>query len=229
MDKDVGKICAEGLSFFGKTNRLISHELKNILAIISETLGLFDELVALSATGRKLKPEKLLSLSKSVIEEVERANDVIRCMNTFAHKVDAFAADIDLKEALSLMLRLSAFDSISKTVRIHFEATESCTIFTYPFFLQNLFHHAISFSLRAAGPDRQIQVQLRPGDREFSIIFSGLSSDSFETFPTKQTAVLAKAIGAEIVFDFSAGQFCVVLPEKMTDGSIQKCLDNGRQ
>ena len=84
MEKELGKICAEGLSFFGITNRLISHELKNILAIISETLGLSNELMELSDSGMELEPGKLQSLSESIIEEVERANRIIRNMNTFA-------------------------------------------------------------------------------------------------------------------------------------------------
>ena len=39
----------EDLTFFGKVNASISHELKNILAIISETAGLLGDLVHLAA------------------------------------------------------------------------------------------------------------------------------------------------------------------------------------
>ncbi len=220
MDHEMGKICAEGLSFFGKTNRLISHELKNILAIISETLGLLDELVALSGRGTELKPEKLVSMSKSMLEEVERANGVIRSMNTFAHRVDAFAAETDLEEVLSLMFKIAALDSISKKVDIHFERVDCPPIFTCPFFLQNLFHLAISYCLSAAGPDGKILVLLQPGDREINVVFSGLRPDTLRSFPTKQMKMLSRAIGARIDVDDLAGQFRVVLPEKMTGGPL---------
>ena len=96
MEKQVGAVCAEGLSFFGKTSRLISHELKNVLAIISETTGLLDELVELSEEGLELKPGKLRSLSESVLEEIERANDIVRSMNAFAHGVDELFGEIDI-------------------------------------------------------------------------------------------------------------------------------------
>ena len=118
MQKETGKIWAEGLSFFGKSNRLISHELKNILAIISETLGLLDELVELSQSGLPLTPEKLRGMSDSILEEVERANGVIRSMNRFAHSVDEFAAEVDLGEIVSLTLQLVRLNPSSKAVTI---------------------------------------------------------------------------------------------------------------
>ncbi len=45
MQKYEDNMFARGLSFFGRSNRLISHELKNVLAIISETTSLLDELI----------------------------------------------------------------------------------------------------------------------------------------------------------------------------------------
>lgn len=220
MDEDSAKICAEGIFFFAKTNRLISHELKNILAIISETLGLFDELVALSAAGRKLEPKKLVAMSKSMIEEVERANEVIRCMNTFAHRVDAPAEKIDLNQILSLTLQLAAMDSVSKQVDIHFEAADSRSIYTSPFFVQNLFQQAVYFALQAAGPERQIRIQLQPDGSGLKVVISGLSPEAFTSFPTESMAMLAKAVDAEIVLDISDGRFWVVLPEKLTRGPL---------
>ena len=221
MEKEIGKICAEGFSFFGITNRLISHELKNILAIISETLELIDELMELSETGIKIPSGKLRSLSKSVIEEIERANTVIRNMNTFAHSVDEFIKEVDVKEILSLMIKLSRLNAISKNVKIQFLETESHTIYTSPFFLENLLHHAIHFALLSAGPDRHIQVSLHPNDDGIGVVFSGINSSCFESFPTMHTELIAKSIGASISFDISAGKFHVFIPQKMIEGPLQ--------
>jgi hypothetical protein len=40
MEKFIELLFEEGLSFFGQINASISHELKNILATVSETSGL---------------------------------------------------------------------------------------------------------------------------------------------------------------------------------------------
>lgn len=219
------KICAEGLTFFGKTNRLISHELKNILAIISETLGLQDELMELSGgSGMGLTPDKLRSMSDSIIEEVERANTVIRCMNTFAHSVDEFIREVDLNEAVSLAIQLVKLNPFSKTVKIEFLETGSHVIYTSLFFLENLLYHAIYFALSAAAPDKHIKVSLLADSDGAGVKISGIAPNGFESFPTQETALLAKAIGAEISFDKSSGKFQIVLPQKMTGGPAEALL-----
>ena len=218
------KICAEGLTFFGKTNRLISHELKNILAIISETLGLLDELMELSESGMGLTPERLRSMNASIIEEVERANTVIRCMNTFAHSVDEFIGEVDLNKTISLMIQLSKLNPVSKTVQINFSETDSITIHTSSFFLENLLYHALLFAMSAAGPDKHIQISLHSSGDKTGVEFSGIASSGFESFPSEHAGLLASAIAAEISSDVSSGKFHVVLPKKMSGGPIETLL-----
>ena len=224
MQKEIGKVCAEGFAFFSKTNRLISHELKNILAIISETLGLLDELVELSERGRELKPERLRSMSDSIIEEVERANTVIRCMNTFAHSVDEFIREVDLNQTVSLMIKLTQLNPVSKMVKINFPETDPHIIFTSPFFLGNLLYHALFFALSAVDPDRHIQISLHATSDAIRIAFSGIALNGSESFPCEHAALLARAIGAEISSDISSGKFHIVLPEKMSGGPIETLL-----
>ena len=224
MEKEIGKICAEGLSFFGKTNRLISHELKNILAIISETLGLLDELVELSGKGMELKPERLRSMSDSIIEEVERANNVIKCMNTFAHNVDDFIGEVDLNKIMSLMIKLSKLNPLSKTVKIKFLETDSPTIETSPFFLENLLYHALNFALSAAGPNGYIQISLHTNGDKIRVAFLGIDPTSVASFQTQSTASLSRALGAEVSCDISAGKFHIVIPKKMAGGPLKLCL-----
>ena len=191
MEKEMGRLCVEGFSFFGITNRLISHELKNILAIISETLGLLDELVALSETGRKLEPGKLQSLSESVIEEVERANSIIRNMNTFAHSVDDLIREVDITQIVNLMIDISRLDSPGKNARIGLVENEACVIYTSPFFLEKLIYNSMNFSLLGAGLENEIRVSFDLDDYGVKIIFSGISSNVKGEFPTEREEILS--------------------------------------
>jgi hypothetical protein len=52
MDNTQDLLQYESLAFFGKINASISHELKNVMAIISETAGLLKDLSDMAATGR---------------------------------------------------------------------------------------------------------------------------------------------------------------------------------
>lgn len=221
MENEIGKICAEGFSFFGMTNRLISHELKNILAIISETLGLIDELVKLSETGMELKPGKLRSLSESIIEEVERANTIIRNMNTFAHSVDEFIREVDIRQTLSLMIELCQLDSALKNTKLRLVNSESCIINTSPLFLENLISHVINLSLRSAGPENEIRVSFDSDDNRVRIIISGIASNINGEFPTKKESLLAKLLSANLSFDPSAGSMNIVLPKRIRETPVQ--------
>ena len=224
MEKEIGRICAEGFSFFGMTNRLISHELKNILAIISETLGLINELVELSETGMELKPGKLRSLSESVIEEVERANRIIKNMNTFAHSVDEFVREVDIRQIVNLMIEMSQLDSTGKNVRLRLVENEACVIYTSPFFLEKLIYNVINFSLLGAGPENEIRVSFDSDDHGVRIIFSGIAPNIIGEFPTKKEDLLAEILSAKVSLDFTARELSIILPKKMGESFIQNLL-----
>ena len=224
MEKKVGRICAEGFSLFGMTNRLISHELKNILAIISETLGLIDELVSLSKTGMELEPGKLQSLSESVIEEVERANRIIRNMNTFAHSVDEFIREVDVNQIVKLMIDISQLDSAAKNVRLHLVENEACVIYTSPFFLEKLIYNLIQFSIRGAGPENEIRISFDSDDYGVKITFAGIAPIIIGEFPTKKEDLLAEALSAEVLRDTATRELSVVLPKRISKSLIQNLL-----
>ncbi len=221
MKKEIGKICAEGLSFFGITNRLISHELKNTLAIISETLGLMEELVELSGRGIELKPEKLRSLSASIIEEVERANAIAKNMNALAHSVDEFVGDVDIRRAVILMIELSQYEAAVKNTKLQLEAGKPCSICTSPFFLANLVFRLINTASQHIGPKDEIRVSCRPVNNGVSVILSGLPSRPIEGFPTATDTFLAESLSAEISFNLAAGELCLALPERIGETPIQ--------
>ena len=224
MENEIGEIFAEGFSFFGMTNRLISHELKNILAIISETSGLIGELVELSEAGKELKPGRLSSLSESIIEEVQRANTIIRNMNTFAHSVDEFIREVDIRQTVSLMIELSQLDSALKNTKLRLVDSESCIIHTSPLFLENLISRVINLSLRSAGPENEIRVSFDSDDNQVRIIFSGIASNINGEFPTKKEDFLARLLSAKVSFDAAARNLNIVLPKRIRESPIQNLL-----
>ena len=72
------------LAFFGKVNASISHELKNIMAIISETAGLMNDLMQMAAGGDHIESEMLMNGSKDII--VHR-RDELRASKMLADRV----------------------------------------------------------------------------------------------------------------------------------------------
>ena len=67
-----------GLQFSGSMTASISHELKNVLAIVNENGGLLGDLAMLVAKGRPLDPERLKTISGNIHRQVQRADVIIK-------------------------------------------------------------------------------------------------------------------------------------------------------
>jgi len=226
MEKETGRFCFQGLSFFGKTNRLISHELKNVLAIMSETMGLMDELTKLSEKGRQLEPGKLSSLSESIIEEVERANTIIRNMNAFGHSVDEIITDVDIRQSLTLVMGLCQLDPALRKIKTRLADGAPCTVHTSPFLLNMLLHHLLKSCLRASGQEDDILISLDCGQNEMQILFSGITSSVFDELPSKEAVLFIRALSAEISKDAAAGKLYVALPKKTDESHILRLISD---
>jgi len=189
----------EDLEFFGKVNASISHELKNIMAIISEAAGLLQDLTQMAAKGQQVEFEMLQTCSQDIVEEIQRGFATIKQMNTFSHSVDTPLKSVNLIEVLELMISLAGFLSFAAKVRFDPPPDEALTVSTCPFRLQNLVYHTLVFAFKSVGPDKEIQVAVqRETNGRVRIAFSGLGNQGGLPFPSAETNNIAKSIGAEI-------------------------------
>ena len=143
----------DDLAFFGKVNASISHELKNILAIISETAGLLQDLTEMAAKGQKIELEMLKTCSQDIVEEIQRGFTTIKQMNTFSHSVDDPLKSVNLIEVLDLMINLAGFLSFAGKVRFDPPQEEASIVLTCPFRLQNLVYQTLVFAFKSVGAD----------------------------------------------------------------------------
>lgn len=189
----------EDLTFFGKVNASISHELKNILAIISETAGLLGDLTQKATKDGKIDLKLINTCSNDIVEEIQRGFAAIKQMNRFAHSVDAAIESVDLVEVLALVIHLAGFLSSACKVRFDSAQPDDRMLRTSPFRLQNLIYQTLVFAFESAGPDGEIQIIMQRetnGDAGFT--FAGLGSKSNRPFPAAETNRIAESIGAEI-------------------------------
>jgi signal transduction histidine kinase len=189
----------DDLAFFGKVNASISHELKNILAIISEAAGLLQDLTEMAAKGQKIELEMLQTCSQDIVEEIQRGFTTIKQMNTFSHSVDVPLKSVNLIELLDLMINLAGFLSFAGKVRFDPPQDEAWTVSTCPFRLQNLVYQTLVFAFKSVGAGGEIQIAVhREKNGSARIAFSGLAIAGELPFPSDETKKIAKSIGAEI-------------------------------
>ncbi|WP_054693217.1 hypothetical protein [Desulfosarcina cetonica] len=101
-------LAIEGVRFFGEISASISHELKNVLAIVNENAGLLDDMVRMSEQGLCLAPERVSRAALSIIRQVARGDRIIKNMNRFAHSADLPREDLDIREVVDFIPELTA-------------------------------------------------------------------------------------------------------------------------
>ena len=162
MDSTIDFKNNDDLAFFGKVNASISHELKNILAIISEAAGLLNDLTEMASKGGNVELEMIQTCSKDIVEEIQRGFATIKQMNTFSHSVDDPLKRVNLVEVLDLMIHLAGFLSFASKVRFDPPEEAAPIVLTCPWRLQNLIYQTLVFAFESVGPDGEIQVSLHP-------------------------------------------------------------------
>ena len=199
MSRTTGYDNENDLAFFGRVNASISHELKNILAIISEAAGLLNDLTELASAGGDANLEMLKTCSQDIGEEIQRGFATIKQMNRFSHSVDDPLKNIDLMDTLELMSAISGFLSYAGRTRIDPPEGDRPEIFTAPFRFQHLIYELLVFAFRSSGPESEIQILVQTPEKEsVRIIFSGLKPTDSVEFPSELTRNLAETLGAEI-------------------------------
>lgn len=213
MNDALNDMNIENLKFFGKVNASISHELKNILAIISETAGFLNDLTELAKQGKELKLSLLENCSNSIAEEIQRGFATIKQMNRFSHSVDVPVMDVDLSDILGLMVGLSGFLSFAGNVRIEDKDQKIETITTCPFLLQNLLYRILCFAYECAGPEGEIRLRLSP-KKDKGILLTLLSSAQMpvEKFPDDKIKQTADVLGVEFEKNNSFYELNMLIP-----------------
>ncbi|MDD2464362.1 MAG: hypothetical protein PHI97_10225 [Desulfobulbus sp.] len=107
MDPLEGTLDAACLEVFAKISAAVSHDLKNVLAIVNESAGLLDDLALRAAKGVEIPPDKLNTATARILRQVKRGDAVLKNLNRFAHSADVPLAQVNVGEMLSLMVDLA--------------------------------------------------------------------------------------------------------------------------
>ena len=205
-----------GLRFFGKMTASISHEIKNVMAIINESAGLLEDYSLMAEKGMPIDPARLKIVSERVSGQIKRANGIAKNLNNLAHSVDEFNKSVDLGEALALAVGLAQRLADMRSVTLELQPpSDFPTVITSPFHLQNLIWQMLDFAMDISGDAKVVGLTLVTATGSVEIRFTGLEGlkDPPETaFPTRRETFLLEMLGATIHQDVKAGEMHLVLP-----------------
>ncbi|OQY51032.1 MAG: hypothetical protein B6240_00500 [Desulfobacteraceae bacterium 4572_87] len=208
---------ASELQYFGKMTASISHEIKNVMAIINESAGLLEDYSLMAEKGLPIDPARLKTVSKRVSSQIRRADGITKVMNSLAHSVDAFHKSIGIEETLELAVALARRLADMRSVTLELKPpADLSTVITSPFHLQNLIWRILDFAMDVSGDGKTVGITFETNKTSVTIGFTGLeelTSVSKPAFPTEKEKALLQILNATIQQNEKAREINLFLPK----------------
>ena len=208
----------DGIRFFGTTAASVSHEIKNCLAIINESAGLLQDLVMLSQKGKPLDPERVNRVASQITGQIQRADAIVKNLNSFAHSMDVPEKTIDITETLTLVLALAQRPASNQGVALDFIPPQGTILVqTNPFFFMHAVRQSLDCAMRVVGPEKTVEITAQAADNKVEIIFGKLDNlsdnDDIQSLGEKVEGVLGK-LGGHISADEARKEIRLVFDKK---------------
>jgi signal transduction histidine kinase len=180
----------------------ISHEIKNVLAIINENAGLLEDFSLMADRGMPIDPGRLKTMAEKVKLQISRADEIIKNMNRLAHSIDETITTVDLNQTIELVIALTARIAAMRGVKVDLQLPGSpLTIPTAPFFLMNLLWLCLDYSMFASGDEKRVELVVEETENSVRIRFrrlAGLTEALLETFPSDREKNLLDVLEADL-------------------------------
>ena len=221
-------IAETGLQFFGRISASISHEIKNVLAIVNENAGLLEDLTLMADRGKPLDPARLKMMAAAVKKQVGRADGIIKNMNRLAHSIDQTFTTVDLDQTIELVIALTARFAAMRGVKVELQLPASpLTISTAPFYLMNLLCLCLDFSMSASGDQKRVELVVEEAESNVRIRFrrlAGLSEALLETFPSDREKILLAVLEAALTAEPEREEVVLRLLKNIDNGFSRQNL-----
>jgi hypothetical protein len=228
FDRHIKTIAEEGLeameqkeiAMIGRISAAMTHEMRNVLAIIRESSGLMQDILALSEGASFPHRDKFTNALAKIEKHVRRGDEIVTQFNTFAHSMDEPRDWVEVNELINLVAILMERFARSKEVTLSAEPLDGApSLYTNPVRLMLALAACVEqFVNQAASEDA---IVLRPNkEKDKAVIEILVKKASVETGPvpcdlTDVTEVL-KALDGEVrpVVTGDRGGLRLVLPLK---------------
>ncbi len=211
--------------FFGKITAGITHEMKNVLAIIKESSGLMEDLMELCRDAEFPHADRMLSALTTIKEQIQRGVDLTVRLNRFAHEPDEVIKAVDLTDQIEHLVALSRRFARLRNVLLKIDPpNRPIRMETRSVQLQMLLFSAIEGCLQAMEKGGQICIRPRRKDGKncIQILCQGPELDDahfaeslgrYEKWPALRK--LAEILGGSVDLDVSLRGISIDLPKKI--------------
>ena len=209
-------LAIEGVRFFGEMCASISHEIKNVLAIINENAGLLQDMLGMHEKGITLSPERLSRLAQSIARQVSRGDGIVKGMNRFAHSADNMNEQVDVDELVQFVTQLAGrlIGMKGRPPRVE-TSDEPLTVATNRFFLENLVWNCLCRAMDACPADATVSIRIEKTADFVRIRFCRLDRvalDQITGFPSYQESAVAQLLNGSLTVNNENAEICINIP-----------------
>jgi C4-dicarboxylate-specific signal transduction histidine kinase len=205
-----------GLQFFGKMSASISHEIKNVMAIINENAGLLEDLSFMETKGIPIDGERIRTITRRILSQIQRADRIIKNMNRFAHSADNPRGSLEIEDLFFLVEALSKRLAAMRGVTLKLIPPPETFVFNGNLFLlEHLLWQCLDFVMELVGSGNTVEMSAiqKEQNAEIRLTWSakviGAEGDGF---PTEREEALLLALKARLDVRSESGEMVITLP-----------------
>jgi C4-dicarboxylate-specific signal transduction histidine kinase len=216
-------------AFLGRISAGMTHEIKNVLAIIKESSGLMEDLLALSRDASFPYREKFQQVLATIRDQVGRGVELTTRLNRFAHSMDEPVAEVELNDLIGQMAMLMQRFARLKKVQLQVTPAERpITVRNDPFRLQLVLAACVDCLLAQSQEGAVIRLQAQRDEQraELRVVADrqGLSASSNLSAPEQVVdglSTVLQALQAELagIDTPEQGGFRVVIPMELSSSA----------
>jgi signal transduction histidine kinase len=149
------------LTFFGKIAAGVTHEMRNVLAIINESNGLMSDLLEMAKDSSFPYRDKFLRSISKIEAQVRRGVAISGNFNHFAHSMDNPIANVDLNEIVEQTVALARRFAGLKNIELQASpSSDPVFLITSPFRLQMALTKAVEAGIAYLPEGGVIELQV---------------------------------------------------------------------
>jgi signal transduction histidine kinase len=151
----------KGLNFFGAIVRSLSHQLANVIAIITELTGLMEDFLCAAGQDTPLDPSRIENIVGRIAKQLERGNGYIKQLNRFGHSVDQPQTTMEAGEIFERVMDYSQRFAVLKKMNLtHRRPEADIPMEGSPFDLQHVLYRCLDVALSASSQGAELSVAL---------------------------------------------------------------------
>jgi signal transduction histidine kinase len=206
-----------GIQFFGKVAASITHDIKNVLAVINENAGLLEDICFMADRGKPTDLARLKRIAGDVKDQVRRADRIMTAMSRFAHSGDEVSTVTDLAELIALLATLARRFAAMRGVTLQaLTPPAPVVITTFPFGLLYLLWICLDCAMTAVGSGKTVELVVEKTTEGGQVRFCRLEplGEAFMANSTRgRLSALSHVLNATIAANETHTELIVRLPK----------------